>query len=88
MEALDCEYIFRVTSDGVQDASGDADVRFVSTGEKIVRCRDCIYFDTFLSDMGGSGSCDRNVDYWDEAGEGFSVSKNDYCSFGQTKEGD
>lgn len=80
MEALDKEYIFRVTSDGVQDANGDVDVHLVSTGEKIVRCRNCRYYSTEYS----SGCCDRLFIY-DER-EGFSVSENDHCSLGVEKE--
>lgn len=80
MEALDKEYIFRVTSDGVQDVNGDVDVRFVSTGEKIIRCRDCEYFDNDFS----SGWCER-LFICDER-DGFSVNEDDYCSFGVEKE--
>lgn len=80
MEALDREYIFRVTSDGVQDTNGDVDVRFVSTGEKIVRCRDCLYFDN------NAGWCERPHLRLDR--EGFGVDYDDYCSLGRAKEDD
>ena len=86
MASLNQELIFRLTSDGKVYDKNKAIIDCKCTGEKIIRCKDCRYFDPFLSDTGGSGSCDRNVDYWDEAGESFPVSKNDYCSLGSAKE--
>ena len=83
------EYIFEFTDS--KDVDGMKNISLFNarcTGEKIVRCKDCRYFDSFLSDTGGSGSCERNVDYWDEAGESFPVSKNDYCSLGSAREDD
>lgn len=77
MKQLLGEYIFEISK--VTDRE-ETTVIGHNTGEKIVRCRDCEYFDNDFS----SGWCER-LFICDER-DGFSVSENDYCSFGVEKE--
>ena len=74
MKQLLGEYIFEISK--VTDPE-ETTIIGHNTGEKIVRCRDCKYY---------GGWCERPNRLWGD--DGFSVNEDDYCSFGQTKEGD
>lgn len=76
------EYIFEFTREAVNGMKNISLLNARCTGEKIVRCKDCEYFDNDFS----SGWCERL--FICDKRDGFSVNEDDYCSFGQTKDGD
>lgn len=73
------EYIFELTDSSALDGMKNISLfNARCTGEKIVRCKDCLYFDK------ACGWCERPHVFFEE--DGFGVEENDYCSKGRTED--